>query len=172
MSAVSSERPHKQDIYHIRKREHPLFFCSRLHLSCFQTDCVFSALPTRLSSFPDRKSLQGLSPHHRWPFNTSLATANEPGVAAAWLDPADFAQMFISRSPAVQGWEVRSNLDSVLTLFIYFYLFVTESWHCKFSLGGFFFFFWGIAIAAIPFYFLILAEQTPISHGFRRKSAQ
>lgn len=49
----------------------------------------------------------GLSPHHRWPFNTSLATANEPGAAAAPLNPADSAQMFMSRSPAVPGWEGR-----------------------------------------------------------------
>lgn len=62
--------------------------------------------PTRHSSFPDRKSLKGLSPSRRWPFNTSLATANEPGAAAAWIDPADSAQMFISRSPAVLGREV------------------------------------------------------------------
>lgn len=118
------QRPHKRDIYQIKKHEHPLFFRSQLQLSCFQTDCVFQALPTRQSSFPDRKSLQGLSPHHRWPFNTSLATANEPGVAAAWLDPADFAQMFISHSPAVLGWEVHFNLGSIFfTLFIYFYLF-------------------------------------------------
>lgn len=82
--------------------------------------CV-PALPTCQSSFPDRKSLQGLSPHHRWPFNTSLATANEPGVAAAWLDPADFAQMFISHSPAVLGWEVHFHLGSIFTLFIYLY---------------------------------------------------
>lgn len=104
--------------------------------------CV-SALPTRQSSFPDRKSLQGLSPHHRWPFNTSLATANEPGVAAAWLDPADFAQMFISRSPAVLGWEVHFNLGLIFfCLFIYFCLFVTGSTHLKFGLGRFFFFEW------------------------------
>lgn len=90
--------------------------------------------PARQCSFPDRKSLQGLSPHHRWPFNTSLATANEPGVAAAWLDPADFAQMFMSHSPAVLGWEVHFNLGSIFTLFIYFYLFVTGSWRFEFSL--------------------------------------
>lgn len=70
--------------------------------------------PARLSSFPDRKSLQGLSPHHRWPFNTSLATANEPGAAAAWLDQADFAQMFVSHVPAVLGWEVHLDRDSIL----------------------------------------------------------
>lgn len=47
----------------------------------------------------------GLSPPHRWPFNTSLATANEAGAAAAPLNPADSAQMFTPRSPAVPAWE-------------------------------------------------------------------
>lgn len=114
--------------------------CLPLHTAPFMFSnglCVSAALPTRHSSFPDRKSLQGLSPHHRWPFNTSLATANEPGVAAAWLDPADFAQMFISHSPAVLGLEVHFSLGSILTLFIYLYLFVAGTlnsvwriWRC------------------------------------------
>lgn len=112
--------------------------------------CV-SALPTRQSSFPDRKSLQGLSPHRRWPFNTSLATANEPGVAAARLDPADFAQMFISRSPAVLGREAHSNLGSIFTLFIYFHLCAAKELTRWIRLGGFF---WrGCAVATPPFQF-------------------
>lgn len=117
----------------------------------FSNGLCVPALPTRQSSFPDRKSLQGLSPHHRWPFNTSLATANEPGVAAARLDPADFAQMFISRSPAVLGWEVHFNLGSIFTLFIYYYLFVTGSKHFKFS------------FCSLPFISSYLAEQTAFS---------
>lgn len=75
-----------------------------IRISCMSAAPV-SVLSLQPSS-SDRKSLQGLSPHHRWPFNTSLATANEAGVAAAWLDLDDFAQMFISRSPAVLGEEV------------------------------------------------------------------
>lgn len=43
----------------------------------------FICFPARQCSFPDRKSLHGLPPHHRWFFNTSVATTNEPGVAAA-----------------------------------------------------------------------------------------
>lgn len=122
------------NFYHIKKHEHLTVFPLPATPFVFSNGLCVSALPARQSSFPDRKSLQGLSPHHRWPFNTSLATANEPGVAAAWLDPADFAQMFISHSPAVLGWEMHFNLGSIFTLFIYFYLFVTGSRHFKFCL--------------------------------------
>lgn len=122
-AALTGLWPHK------KKHEHSLFRRFQLQPFMFSNELCFSALPTRQSSFPDRKSLQGLSPRHRWPFNTSLATANEPGVAAAWLDPADFAQMFISHSPAVLGLVVHFNLGSSFTLFIQFCWLVTGSSH-------------------------------------------
>lgn len=71
-----------------------------------QTNAPFKCFPSCQFSFPDRKSLQSFSPHHRWLFNTSAATTNEPGMAAAWLDVDNCTQMFMSHSPAVLGWEV------------------------------------------------------------------
>lgn len=76
-----------------------------LSICCLPTPKC-KCFPSRQSSFPDRKSLRGLSPHHRWLFNTSAATTNEPRVAAACLDVDGFTQMFMSHSPAVLGWEV------------------------------------------------------------------
>lgn len=102
--------------------------------SSFSFNCSFfiifkglwvSGFSTYPSSFPDRKSLQGLSPHHMWSFNTSLATANEPGAADSLLDLVDFAQMFISHSPAV--------LASIFPLFFWFCLFHAANTHLEFS---------------------------------------
>lgn len=119
------ERPPQTDALFSHKRAwtSTVFPHSRRALSCFQTDGA--SQPSPHASLPSQTGshYRGSQPHHRWPFNTSLATANEPGVAAAWLDPADFAQMFISHSPAVLGWEVLSNPGSVLPLYLFIYLF-------------------------------------------------
>lgn len=64
---------------------------------------VFSGTPVFLSR---QKAVTGLPPYHRWPFNTSVATTNEPGVAAAWLDLGVFAQTFMSLAPVLLGWEM------------------------------------------------------------------
>lgn len=157
---VPSYKPHKQDIYHTRQPFH--LFSSPHHT--FHVSKRIVCLPALQSSFSDRKSLQGFSPHRRWPFNTSLATANEPGATAAWLDPADFAQMFMSHSPAVPGW--RGALQPWLHFpIIYLFLFVCHgeltAWNSVWGI------LWTCATVTLPFISSHLVKQTPFSMVFK-----
>lgn len=163
------ERPPQTDALFSHKRAwtSTVFPHSRRALSCFQTDGA--SQPSPHASLPSQTGshYRGSQPHHRWPFNTSLATANEPGVAAAWLDPADFPQMFISHSPAVLGWEVLSNPGSVLPLYLFiFHLFVAGSWHFKSSSEGF--------ARPLPFFvlFFIVPRTLPNKHHLARFSSE
>lgn len=88
----------------ITQYEHPpIFSYFQLHFASSQK---YGFCPPYILVFLPRQEIiaGGLSPYHIWSFNTSLASTNEPRAAAAPLGPADFAQMFISRSPAVPGY--------------------------------------------------------------------
>lgn len=128
----TSQKPHKRNTNHLKKkRQHPpLMFSSAL--------CVSVPSPTRQSSFPDRKSLQGLSPHHRWPFNTSLATANETRSSSRLTRPGPTLHKCLSLTHLL-CWDERCTSTLArfsLCLFIYFHLFVAGSWHFELSFGG------------------------------------
>lgn len=114
-------------------------FCFKLPFSSFQKH---DFCPPYKPVFLPRQEVitRGLSPHRIWPFNTSLATVNEPEAASARLGPTDFAQMFISHSPAVLS----------CVFFFLFSLFIWVICEMKFSVmdfdldapSPFFFFFW------------------------------
>lgn len=75
---IQVRRTQTPDFYRVKRRERPppSHVCNRGSL-CFEPS-LRAGLPSQTGSH-----YRGSHPRRRWPFNTSLATANEPGAAAA-----------------------------------------------------------------------------------------